>query len=65
MYIAKALLVIFFFLATGIWISLLGTLSWLGLSSQAKMEEEALTKKFGKEYKEYINRTGRFFLKRT
>ncbi len=64
MYIAKALLVIFFFLATGIWLSLLGALSWIGLSSQAKMEEEALTKKFGKIYNEYLNNTGRFFPKR-
>ena len=64
MYIAKALLVIFFFLATGIWLSLLGALSWIGLSSQAKMEEEALTKKFGKIYNDYLNSTGRFFPKR-
>ena len=64
MYIAKALLVIFFFLATGIWLSLLGALSWIGLSSQAKMEEEALLKKFGKEYQEYIKNTGRLFPKR-
>lgn len=61
MYIAKALLVIFFFLATGIWLSLLGALSWIGLSSQAKMEEEALKIKFGKVYEEYLNKTGRFF----
>lgn len=64
MYIAKALLVIFFFLATGIWLSLLGALSWIGLSSQAKMEEDALEKKFGKKYTEYIKNTSRFFPKR-
>jgi len=64
MYIAKALLVIFFFLATGIWISLLGALSWLGLVSQAKLEEEVLTQKFGKEYENYIKTTGRFFPKK-
>jgi len=64
MYIAKALLVIFFFLATGIWISLLGALSWLGLVSQAKMEEEVLTQRYGKEYENYIKTTGRFFPKK-
>ncbi|MFW9823270.1 MAG: methyltransferase family protein [Candidatus Thorarchaeota archaeon] len=64
MYIAKALLVIFFFLATGIWVSLLGTLSWIGLTSQAKMEDEVLRLKFGKKYTEYFNKTGRFFPKR-
>ena len=64
MYIAKTLLVIFFFLATGIWLSLLGGLSWIGLSSQAKMEEEVLMKKFGKQYEEYANNSGRFFPKR-
>ncbi|NVM46424.1 MAG: isoprenylcysteine carboxylmethyltransferase family protein [Candidatus Lokiarchaeota archaeon] len=64
MYTAKAILVIFFFLATGIWLSLLGALSWLGLSAQAKLEEEALLKKYGKKYQEYMNDTGRFFPKR-
>lgn len=63
MYIAKALLVIFFFLGTGIWLSLIGVLSWIGLSSQARMEEEALKKKFGKVYEEYLSKTGRFFPK--
>ncbi|NVM38147.1 MAG: isoprenylcysteine carboxylmethyltransferase family protein [Candidatus Lokiarchaeota archaeon] len=63
MYIAKALLVIFFFLATGIWLSLIGALSWIGITSQAKMEEEALTNKFGKVYEEYLDNTGRFFPK--
>jgi len=63
MYIAKALLVIFFFLATGIWLALFGVLSWIGLSSQARMEEEALKKKFGKVYEDYLNKTGRFFPK--
>ncbi len=64
MYIAKAILVIFFFLATGIWVSLIGALSWIGLISQAKMEEEALKKKFGKVYEDYLSKTGRFFPKR-
>jgi protein-S-isoprenylcysteine O-methyltransferase Ste14 len=63
MYIAKAGLVIFFFLTTGIWISLFGAMSWAGLSSQAKREEYALKKKFGKVYVEYLNKTGRFFPK--
>lgn len=64
MYIAKAILVIFFFLATGIWLSLLGIFSWFVLPSQAKREEEALMEKFGKKYEDYYKRTGRFFPKK-
>jgi len=63
MYIAKAILVIFFFLATGIWMSLIGALSWIGLPSQANMEEDALKKKFGSVYEDYLNNTSRFFPK--
>jgi len=63
MYVAKAILVIFFFLATGIWFSLLGFLSWFVLPSQAKREEDALTKKYGNIYEEYLVKTGRFFPK--
>ncbi|MFX0039256.1 MAG: methyltransferase family protein [Promethearchaeota archaeon] len=63
MYTAKAILVIFFFLATGLWISLLGFLSWFGLRSQAKREENALKNKFGNVYEKYLSKTGRFFPK--
>jgi len=63
MYIAKAILVIFFFLATGIWMTLIGALSWIGLPSQANMEEDALKKKFGSVYEDYLNNTSRFFPK--
>lgn len=64
MYIAKAILVIFFFLATGIWFSLLGIFSWFVLPSQAKREEEALLEKFGNKYENYYKKTGRFFPKK-
>ncbi|MFX1568639.1 MAG: methyltransferase family protein [Promethearchaeota archaeon] len=63
MYIAKVFLVIFFFLATGIWLTLFGFLSWIGLSSQASREEDALKKKFGTAYENYLENTGRFFPK--
>lgn len=64
MYIAKAILVIFFFLATGIWFSLLGIFSWFVLPSQAKREEETLLEKFGNKYEDYYKKTGRFFPKK-
>lgn len=63
MYIAKAFLAIFFFLATGIWLTIFGFLSWIGLSSQASREEDALKKKFGTAYEHYLENTGRFFPK--
>jgi len=63
MYIAKAFLVIFFFLATGISFTLIGLLTWLILSPQARREEQALLKKFGRTYEEYCKKTGRFFPK--
>lgn len=63
MYIAKAILVIFFFLATGIWLSLFGLLSWIALSSQAEREENALKAKFGEVYETYCKKVGRFFPK--
>ena len=67
MYIAKAFLAIFFFLATGIFFTFIGILTWLVLSSQARREEQALLKKFGRRYEEYCKKTGRFFpkIKRT
>lgn len=63
MYSIKAILVIFFFLATGIWFSLLGMISWIVLPSQAKREEEVLTRVFGEEYKTYLDNSGRFLPK--
>jgi protein-S-isoprenylcysteine O-methyltransferase Ste14 len=64
MYTAKAFLVIFFFLATGIWLSLFGMITWIVLPSQAKREEKALVNKFGKSYEDYYKKTGRFFPKK-
>ncbi len=64
MYTAKAFLVIFFFLATGIWFSFLGIISWFVLPSQAKREEKALLRKFGITYENYVKKTGRFFPKK-
>jgi len=63
MYMVKAIQVIFFFLATGIFFSLIGILTWFALPSQANKEEEALKLKFGKKYSEYSEKTGKFFPK--
>jgi len=64
MYIGKSLLVIFFFLGTGIWFSFFGMISWFVLPSQAKKEEDALLRKFGKRYEVYTKKTGKFFPKK-
>jgi protein-S-isoprenylcysteine O-methyltransferase Ste14 len=62
-YLSESLETIFAFWATGIWINAIGVLSWFALRSQAKAEEEALEKLFGKTYSQYKARTGMFFPK--
>jgi len=52
---------IFVFLATGIWVPLVGSVGWIALPYQAKLEEATLGKKFGTIYTYYSERTGRFF----
>ena len=52
---------LFLFLATGIWIVLFGALGWVAAPRQARAEEEALEKRFGRIYTAYAARTGRFF----
>ena len=61
MYVNKAILVIFLFLATGIWFVLFGLISWIALPNQARAEEYVMTQRFGDIYRKYIGRTGRFF----
>lgn len=63
MYIQKAIFPILFFLATGIWLSLIGLVSWLGLPTQASSEEQFMWEKFGEDYTKYAMKTGRFFPK--
>jgi protein-S-isoprenylcysteine O-methyltransferase Ste14 len=62
-YLSESLETIFALLATGIWINAIGVLSWFALRSQAKAEEKALEKLFGKTYTQYKARTGMFFPK--
>jgi protein-S-isoprenylcysteine O-methyltransferase Ste14 len=63
MYLAKGILPIFIFLTTGIWFSLFGLISWLGLPGQAQGEEDFLLQRAGEPYRAYLSRTGRFFPK--
>jgi len=59
---ANYLVVPFFvFLATGLWVVLFAALGWVGLVHQAEAEEKALRRRFGKVYRNYAARTGRFF----
>jgi protein-S-isoprenylcysteine O-methyltransferase Ste14 len=62
-YLGESLETIFVLLATGIWINVIGIISWFALRSQGKAEEEVLEKLFGKTYSEYKGRTGMFFPK--
>jgi protein-S-isoprenylcysteine O-methyltransferase Ste14 len=59
-YLGESLTTIFVLLATGVWLNLIGFVSWFALWSQAKSEEEALVRKFGDVYVQYAARTGRF-----
>lgn len=61
MYINYVVVTFFVFFATGIWVVLFAALGWVGLAHQAKAEEEALRRRFGKIYRNYAARTGRFF----
>lgn len=61
MYANYVVVTFFVFLATGIWVVLFAALGWVGLVHQAKAEEEALERRFGKIYTTYAARTGRFF----
>jgi len=61
MYANYIIVPFFVFLATGIWLVLFAALGWVGLVHQAKAEEKALGRRFGKVYRNYAARTGRFF----
>jgi protein-S-isoprenylcysteine O-methyltransferase Ste14 len=62
-YLSESLETIFALLATGIWLNAVGVFSWFALRRQAKAEEGALEKLFGKTYTQYKARTGMFFPK--
>ena len=63
MYVIYFYRLFFIFLATGIWVMLIGLIGFIALPYQAKKEEEALQELFGKIYKDYASKTGRFFPK--
>ena len=60
MYLIKGILPLIIFLMTGIWISLLGLMAWIGLPQQMKNEEDFLSVTFGQAYDEYMQHTPRF-----
>ncbi|MFX0174263.1 MAG: methyltransferase family protein [Candidatus Hodarchaeota archaeon] len=64
MYVQKAIFPLLLFLTTGVWLSLLGLISWFALPTQAKAEEQILIEMFGDNYIQYLTKTGRFFPKR-
>ena len=62
-YLGEYLGTIFALLATGVWINVFGVVSWFALIEQAKAEEVSLERRFGKIYKDYMEKTGRFLPK--
>jgi protein-S-isoprenylcysteine O-methyltransferase Ste14 len=64
MYVAKGFVLPFLiFLTTGTWLVIVGLTGWVAFPSQAEAEEKILERKFGRNYHEYVARTGRFFPK--
>jgi protein-S-isoprenylcysteine O-methyltransferase Ste14 len=63
MYTEKLFVLIFLFLATGVWIILIGLLGFIWLPKQAKGEEELLLELFREQYSDYMNKSGRFLPK--
>jgi protein-S-isoprenylcysteine O-methyltransferase Ste14 len=59
-YASEAALNMIFFLFTGCWIPLLGTLGWSALRAQAASEEEFLLHAAPEAYGRYLASTGRF-----
>ncbi len=62
-YACEALQNLVLFLFTGFWLPLLGLIGWAGMCQQARAEEDYLMRLVPKEYGEYRERTGMFFLK--
>lgn len=66
MYVSKILSGIFLFLASGIWIQLVGVgIATIALPIQARSEEELMRQCFGTHYQDYQKDVGRFFPKWT
>ena len=62
-YLGESLLTVFALLATGIWVNVLGVVSWFALLEQARAEEAMLQSRFGKVYIDYTAKTGMFIPK--
>ncbi len=63
MYVSKLVQTICIFFITGLWPTLLAAPFWIALPKQAAGEEAAMRVKFGPQYEEYMQKTGRFFPK--
>ncbi len=61
--IGSALIVSFGLMADNWFIMALGVLAFIGMALRTPKEEANLVAKFGDEYREYMQRTGRFFPK--
>jgi len=59
--VASSLFVAFGMMADNWYIALLGILAFIGMAKRTPKEEANLIKKFGDEYRAYMERTGRFF----
>ncbi len=63
MYTEKFFVLIFIFIASGIWISIIWLIFFKWVYNQAKYEELVLFKMFSPEYENYMKQTGRFIPK--
>ncbi|MFX0091367.1 MAG: methyltransferase family protein [Candidatus Hodarchaeota archaeon] len=58
MYVGKATLTLWIFLATGVWLTIISLVGFLALPYQVKEEEKKLREIFGSIYDDYASRTG-------
>ena len=63
MYVAKIFQMLALFFLTGLWIFLVPLFVMIALPTQARGEETLLLARFGKDYKDYMQKTGRFWPK--
>ena len=61
--VGSSLFVAFGMMADNWFIALLGVLAFIGMAARTPKEEANLIEKFGDEYRQYMNRTGRFLPK--
>ncbi len=63
MYTEKIIVLIFVFLATGIWLAIIGVIGATMINKQAVHEEQLLLMIFKEKYEDFMKNTGRFFPK--